>query len=86
MEIRMGEDFENISLLEFYSDWLETLGKYSWHVVLLYKKLWKTDFTKFQNPCNPLNNENLTLECCHWWLVIVESLKSAYSGKVKKFY
>ena len=34
----MGGDFKSISLLEFYSDWLETLEKYSWHAVLLYIK------------------------------------------------
>ena len=44
----MEKDFKNLSLLKFYSDLLETLGKYSWHVVPLYKLLRKKiDFLKF---------------------------------------
>ena len=31
----------SLTLLEFYSGWLEIFGKRSWHVVLLYKKLLK---------------------------------------------
>ena len=39
--IWMGGNFKSLSLLEFYSDWLESLGNYSRHVVLLYKELLK---------------------------------------------
>ena len=40
-----GRRFQK-TFLEFHPDWLETLGKYSWHVVLLYKKLWKKPIFK----------------------------------------
>ena len=41
----MGGDLK-FSLLEFYCDWLETFGKYSWHVQKIMKKI---DFSKFRN-------------------------------------
>ena len=80
--IRMGGDFKSLFLLEFYSDWLETLGKYSWHIVLLYTKLWKkkNDFSQFQNPCNPLNQ----------WIYLVKTLannnSTEFQSKIDKIY
>ena len=49
----LGGDFKNLSLLEFYSSWLETLGKYYWMLYYYIKIMKKSIFQSFRTHVTP---------------------------------